>query len=309
MATQANTGIARRRSTFRRTTVALLALVAFVLLTLYLREDAEGPLHRAQDRAGGLVAPVQGVAVAAIRPFEDAWNWASDLRDARSRAAELESEVVGLRAAMIAQSATALDAGQVAALEGAAAPYLVDDGEIQYREVRATVDGRPFFAFTHRARLDVGRSDGVVRNAPVIAGGEDGGALVGKIISVEGGSSVVSFITDGGRTQVGALVLDAGDAGVGLVSSATPGELGLSDVPTKAALAQGQIVVTAGFSGMELPSVYPYGIPIGQVSSFGAQEADAEQTVQVTPFLDPREERRMIVLAPVSDEARQRAEG
>jgi rod shape-determining protein MreC len=304
MATHANTGYARRRATFRRTAVALLALVAFGLLTIYLRESEDGALHRVQDRAGGLVAPVQGVAVAAIRPFQDAWGWMSDLRDARSRAAELEIEVAELRAAMIAQSARARDEAQLATLDGVAAPYLDD-----YTEVRATVDGRPPFALYHRARVDVGSADGVLQNAPVIAGADEGAALVGKVTSVEEHSADVSFITDGGQTQVGAVVLDAGDLGIGLVSSAAPGQLRLTDVPPEASLAEGQVVVTSGFSGMELPSVYPYGIPIGQITSFGAREVDAEQSVQVTPLVDPRELRHLVVLAPTSEKAIRRARG
>lgn len=304
MATQANTSLARRRTTFRRGAVVLLAVVCFGLLSAYLREGDTGPLHRFQDGAGALVAPVQGVAVAAIEPFRDAWGWANDLRDARSRAADLETEVAELRAAIIADAARSGEVAQLEALEGIAAPYLDD-----YRPVEARVDGQSPSAYSRQARLDQGTVEGVVANAPVLAGSEEGGALVGKIISAQPHSSTVAFVTDGGRTQVGATLLEGGSLGFGLVRSSAPGELELTDVPRDAAVTDGQVVITRGSSSLDLPSLYPAGIPIGLVSSSGGEVTDAFQSVQVTPLVDPRELQYMVVLVPTSEEAQRRARG
>ena len=87
MGTQANSGIARRRATFRRVTIAALVLVCLALFTGYFRETDGGPLHGAQSTAAGVVAPVQEVATRAVQPFRDAWGWATSLKDARDRAA------------------------------------------------------------------------------------------------------------------------------------------------------------------------------------------------------------------------------
>lgn len=301
MATQANTGLARRRTTFRRGAVVLLAVVCFGLLSLYLREDEGGALHRFQDEVGALVAPVQGVAVAAIEPFRDAWGWASDLRDARSRAAEAESELAELRAAVIASDAREGQVAQLEALEGIAAPYLDD-----YAPLEGRVDGQSPSAYSQQARLDVGTSAGVVAGAPVIAPSDEGGALVGKIISAQPHSSRVAFITDDGRTQVGATLDQGGSLGFGLVRSSAPGQLELTDVPREAAIRDDQLVITRGSSTLELPSLYPAGIPIGLVSNSGGEVTDAFQTVQVTPLVDPRELQHMVVLVPTSEQALRR---
>ena len=60
---------------------------------------------------------------------------------------------------------------------------------------------------------------------------------------------------------------------------------------------------------MSLPSIYPRGIPIGLVTSVGSQEVDVQQTVQVTPYVDPRKLSYLMVLTPQSPEAKRRAAG
>ena len=60
-----------------------------------------------------------------------------------------------------------------------------------------------------RARVSVGSSDGVIRNSPVLAGSQQGAALVGIVTNVSSSSADVAFITDG-RTEVGARIPDAG---------------------------------------------------------------------------------------------------
>lgn len=301
MATQANTGLARRRVTVRRGAIAVLVLICVALFTGYFRESDGGTLHGVQDTAGGVVAPVQEVTVAAIQPLRDAWGWATDLRDARDRAATLEEENAALRAALVQSRVD----GARAVRAGNAPP--VPSELAGYAPVTGRVIGRSFFDWYRSARLDVGTSDGVVRNSPVVVGRERGSALVGLVTSATSRTADVSFITDG-RTQVGATVPEA-NAPPGLIESVTPGQLRLSGVPREYPVKVGQVVVTAGFNGLGLPSVYPAELPVGTVTSVGALEVSTEQAIQVTPFVDPRNLDAMIVLTPRSDTARERAAG
>jgi rod shape-determining protein MreC len=301
MATQANTGLARRRVTVRRGVIAALVLVCLALFTGYFRESDGGTLHGLQDTAGGVVAPVQEVAVAAIQPARDAWGWATDLRDARDRAASLEEENVALRTALVESRI-----GGARAVAAPAAPDLPDE-LAGYAPVSGRVIGRSSFDWYRSARLDVGTSDGVVRNSPVVVSPERGSALVGLVTSTTARTADVSFITDG-RTQVGATIPEA-NSPPGLVESVTPGQLRLSGVPREYPVKVGQVVVTAGFSGLGLPSVYPRDLPVGQVTSVGRLEVSTDQAIQVKPFVDPRNLDAMIVLTPRSDAARERAEG
>jgi cell shape-determining protein MreC len=84
----------------------------------------------------------------------------------------------------------------------------------------------------------------------------------------------------------------------------------VTGIPRQAPVAEGQLVFTAGFSQpLSLPSPYPRGIPIGVVTGVGAEEADVQQTVQVTPFVDPEELAYVVVLAPRTERAERRAAG
>ncbi|MDX6553974.1 MAG: rod shape-determining protein MreC [Miltoncostaeaceae bacterium] len=299
MATQANTALARRRTALRRGLVTALALVAFGLFTGYFREGPGGVLHDTQDAVGGVVAPVQGVAVAAIEPLQDGWNWFSELRGARERAAALEVEVRDLRLQAINDRFSAQEAADLAALEAAGESFAAN-----YDRVLASIDGRSPSPWYQSARIDRGSADGIIENSPVIGAGD---ALVGVVTAVRPHSANVRFITDG-STGVGAIVPEAGEL-PGLVTSPNPGQLRLTGVPREADIEEGQVVMTGGFNSGSLPSVYPRGLPIGVVSSVGSRDVDAEKAVQVKPLIDPRAEHHLVVLAPTSPEAIRRARG
>jgi rod shape-determining protein MreC len=299
MGTQANNALARRRTALRRGLVVALALLAFGLFTGYFREGPGGFLHDTQDAVGGVVAPVQGVAVAAIEPFQDGWNWFSELRGARERAAALEVEVRDLRLQAINDRFRSQEAADLAALEAAGEGF-----ENNYDRVLASIDGRSPSPWYQSARIDRGSADGIMENSPVIGAGD---ALVGVVTSVRPHSANVRFITDG-STGVGAIVPEAGEL-PGLVTSPNPGQLRLTGVPREADIQEGQVVMTGGFNSGSLPSVYPRGLPIGVVSSVGSRDVDAEKSVQVKPLIDPRAEHHLVVLAPTSPEAIRRARG
>ncbi len=306
MAATANTGLARKRGTLRRGTIAALVVLSVVIFTAYFRESNSGPLHGLQDGAARAVTPVQSVSADALAPVRDSWDWLVDLRDARGRADRLERENAMLQAQAIENRAQAEEVERLRGLAGVGGGLAAD-----YDRVGGEVVGRSVTNWYRGARINVGSEKGIVVNSPVLALGDDGrapaGALAGVVATVRNGSSDVRFLTDG-RTEVGATVQEAGSP-PGLLRSTTPGQLQLSGVPREFPVREGQAVLTAGFSGMGLPSVYPRGIPIGRVTGVGLREVDVQQTVQVTPFVDPRSLRYVVVLAPTSDDARRRAVG
>jgi cell shape-determining protein MreC len=307
MASPGSTGIARRRANVRRGVIAALALLCLVIFTGYFRESDGGPLHDVQSGAAAVVSPIQDVASEAVAPFRDAWGWLSDLRDARDRASALQGEVDALRGAAVDnlvrdQRLDELEhLLEVEALVGA-------EGQLGgYEPVVGEVIARSFTDWYRFGRVDVGRSDGVLVNSPVVASSGRGAGLVGIVTEVRSGSADVAFITDG-RTEVGATVPEAGNY-PGLLQSLTPGQLRLVGVPREAALKEGQAVVTAGFGTRALPSPYPHGIPVGIVTSVGRKEVDVEYTVQVKPYVDARPLSHLVVLAPRSEAAKRRAAG
>ena len=135
-----------------------------------------------------------------------------------------------------------------------------------------------------------------------------GSSLVGVVTSASIGSSVVTFITDA-STRVGATVDGSGGA-LGVLRPTVGGQMMMDGVPREFRVRDGGVVRTAGFvADMRLPSVYPRGIPIGQVAGAGSQPVDTFQTIQVTPFVDVRTLSSVAVLTPRSPAAKRRAEG
>ena len=308
MAVPASSGIARRRSTVRRAIIGGLVVVCLVIFTGYFREASGGPFHSVQNGAASVVSPVQEVATRAVQPLRDGWGWVNSLRDARDRAANLEKENEVLRAAAADNIVRDQKLAELESLQGV--ETTIDATQqlgANYKAVRGLIYSRSTTDWYRSARIDVGSSDGVVRNSPVVAGANRGAALVGVVTATSSGSSEVAFLTDG-RTEVGASIPEAGNY-QGLVQSTTPGELQMTGIPRAAPVKPNQTVVTGGFDSLALPSIYPRGIPIGLVTSVGSQEVDVQQTVQVTPFVDPRKLSYLVVLAPVSKKAKTRAAG
>jgi len=307
MAVAATTGIARRRANVRRAVIAVLVVACLAIFTGYFRESTGGPLHGAQSTAASVVAPVQEVATKALQPFRDAWGWANSLKDARDRAAALEAEVADLRGLAADNAVRDQRLAEFESLFGVEALVDPKTGIGGYTPVTGLVVTRSITDWYRNVRISVGSSKGVVRNAPVVAGTGRGAALVGVVTAVSSDTADVAFITDG-RTEVGATIPAAGNP-PGLVQSTTPGQLKLTGVPRAAPVKLNQDVVTSGFMVKGLPSIYPRGLPIGRVSSVGSQEVDVQQTVQVTPYLDPRNLAYLTVLTPQSPEAKRRAAG
>lgn len=277
--------------------------VCLILFTAYFREGGSGPAHGAQQVAGSVVAPLQSIGSRAVAPFRDGWDWVTGLFTARSEADRLREENTALRAQVLASTDQAAEVARLRALL-----RVVDDVPTGYRPVLASIVGRSPTNWYSRARIDAGTNDGVVVNSPVVAAATPGSALVGVITSASIGSSVVTFITDS-STRVGATVDGSGGA-LGVLRPTVGGQLTMDGVPREFRVRDGAVVRTAGFvADMRLPSVYPRGIPVGQVAGAGSRPVDTFQTIQVTPFADVRALSTVAVLTPQSAAAKRRAEG
>lgn len=277
--------------------------MCLVVFTLYFREAGSGPMNGAQGVAGAVVAPVQSVASRAVQPFRDGWDWLTGLFDARGENEQLLKENTALRARVLAVSDQAAEIARLRALL-----KVNDSVPGGYRPVITSIVGRSPISWYSRARIDAGTSDGVVVNSPVVAGAAPGSALVGVITSASTASSVVTFVTDS-STRVGATVEASGGA-LGVLRPTVSGQFLMDGVPREFRVRDGSVVRTAGFvADMRLPSVYPRGIPVGQVIGAGSREVDTFQTIQVSPYVDVRTLSTVAVLTPQSPAAKRRAAG
>lgn len=287
----------------RRSVIGGLVVLCLVVFTAYFREGGNGPMHGAQRLAGSTAAPLQSIGSRVVQPFVDGLGWVTGLFEARGEVERLREENATLRAQVLSSSD---QTAEIARLRG----LLRITGDVPggYRPVVASIVGRSPTNWYARARIDVGTSDGVVVNSPVVAAAAPGSALVGVITQASRGSSVVTFITDS-STRVGATVDGSGGA-LGVLRPTVAGQLMMDGVPRAFRVRDGAVVRSAGFvAGMGLPSVFPRGIPVGQVAGAGSRDVDTFQAIQVTPYVDVRALTSVAALAPQSAAAKRRAEG
>lgn len=284
--------------------VLALLVLSVLIFTTFFREDEGGFLHQFKGTIGAVVTPIQEAAVAAVQPVKDGWNWFAEMRGARDEAKRLRAENAALQSALVNQDLTA---EQIRSFREALA--ISDDGPDGYTAVSGRVIGRPQ-DLSRRVKLDKGRNDKVTVNSLVFVPTTGDttkyfGALVGIVTSTTGSSSTVTLITDP-ATSIGARIA-GGTKPLGLLKATSSGELVLEQVPRSELVSKGDVVVTAGYGTLRLPSPYPPGLPIGTVSSVGAQEPGETQTVQVTPYRDPSELSMFTIFVPKNAEARRRA--
>jgi cell shape-determining protein MreC len=93
----------------------------------------------------------------------------------------------------------------------------------------------------------------------------------------------VTLLTDRDSFAAG---LDLNTGVRGGIQAGTGGTLALNEVLKQYKVKQGDVIVTAGTHNAHYPDLYPYGIPIGRVSSVGAQDTASFLQVQVQPYVN-----------------------
>ena len=264
----------------RRAILALLVVVSLILLTAYFGESPSSPLHSVQRGIVQVLSPIQEGASKALKPVRDIAGWFSSTFHAKAQRDALRKENDKLRAELSVAQQKVILYNQLVKQVG------LDNsiGASNYQPVAAHVIGRDPTLWYATVEVDKGSADGVHKEDPVIGDG----ALVGKVSTVAPNVSVVTLITDH-SFAVSAEVQDAaGDAGVLVPAVGNPNQLLLQYLPSHAQISQGQQVVTAGFRSTALESLYPAGIPIGQVSDANQNDLINNRQVKVTPAADLR---------------------
>jgi rod shape-determining protein MreC len=235
-----------------------------------------------------VLRPFQIAATRVAQPFRDGYDYLSSVSSAKSENRRLKHELTELRSEVIANAALAARAQQLEKLlhfeQGSRFPA-------DYRAINAGVISFPSGPFTHSITIDRGSSDGIRRNAPVASG--DG--LVGIVSNVDSHTALVTLITDP-DSFVWALDYRTGVRGG--VKPGPGGTLQLTDVSKQKVVRDGDVLVTAGTRSKRYPDLYPYGIPIGRVTSFSALDTAPFLQVQVQPFANLGSLEAVAVLVP-----------
>jgi rod shape-determining protein MreC len=274
----------------RRLAVGCLVVLALVLITLSFRSGDDGPLSGVQSAGSTVLRPFAVGFERVAQPFRDGYGWVDSLLDARSEAEELRAEVRELRQRAI-QSEFALQENDYLRrlLDYVDGPRFPTD----FDPVPAEVIGRPAGAFTQAIVIAAGSRNGVRLNDPVVTA--DG--LVGLVTRITPRTARVQLLTDQ-EAAASALDVRTGAAGIVRHARGTRETLVLDRVRKQDVIRRGDEIVTAGWRAGGLSSLYPKGIPIGEVTSIGQTDTDLFQQVQVDPYVDFGTLDAVLVLVP-----------
>jgi len=258
--------------------LAILVGLSIVLLTGYFGEGNGGFFHSVQSGAQTVLSPIEDGASRAFKPVRDLVGWFGDVFDAKSENKQLKKDLAAARS----QSA------QVALLQHDNDQLrkelnLTDDlGYTSRSRLTARVIAKAPNVWYSRVTINSGKSDGVRVDQPVV----NGDGLVGKVTAVTGGTATVTLITDG-SSNVPAEIED-GANGIVTPSVGDPNDMQLQYIGKNHPVKEGAKVVTSGSAPGPLQSIYPRGIPIGEVSRVEPGELDLYRKVHIRPWADLR---------------------
>jgi rod shape-determining protein MreC len=259
----------------RRAVLVLLVVLSLILLTAYFGEAPSGGLHSVQRGFLTVVSPIQNGANKALKPVRDLIGWFGDTLHAKGQRDELVKQVDKLRREVIADQAEKHSYRELLALD-----HLDNQLSVKnYHPVTATVVAKSPNIWYSTVTIDEGESSGVRVNDPVI---NDEG-LVGKVAQAASDGAQVTLITDS-TVGVSARIGTSNATGIVQPKVGDPNDLLLQYLPANTQANRGEYVVTSGTVSSPDDSLYPPGIPIGQVTS--VNEESAYQSVNVHPLAD-----------------------
>jgi rod shape-determining protein MreC len=265
----------RKQVRRRRAVLALLILGSFLLLTISYGQGSGG----IQSGVSTVFSPLESVADRALKPARDLVGWFDKTFEARGENSRLEDELAAARTQAVGgQEALQENAQLRKLLEFDRDPVIATS---QFEPVTGRVIARSPTVWHSAVSVDLGSGDGVTVDDPVISG--DG--LVGTVSAVQPGSAQVTLLSDH-ASAVSAKVLPGGIQGVIRPAVGDPEDLVLDFIDSTKAVAVGQTVVTSGWRAQGLASLFPPGVPVGEVVRASVVEQEASQQVHVRPFAD-----------------------
>ncbi len=259
----------------RRAVLILLVVLSLILLTAYFGESRSGGLHSVQRGFLTVVSPIQDGANKALKPVRNLFGWFSSTLHAKSQNAELRKQVDKLRGEVTATQESEHSNRELLKLYHLDSELSIAD----YNPVPATVVYQSPNIWYSIITIDKGSSSGVRVNDPVITGE----GLIGKVTEVASDGALVSLITDS-AVEVTAKISATGTIGLVQPEVGEPGKLLMQFLESTTGVTPGDYVVTSGTVSNKGESLFPKGIPIGQVTS--VNEQSPFKSVDVSPIAD-----------------------
>ena len=243
--------------------VALL-IVSLVLVTVYAREGATGPIHSIQNMFTGGSAVVGSAGARVGSATESAGNSVTDLTANESSLVALREQNQKLRqmlsdAEEYRQEAERLqgllDMKQVSGVTGPVAHII----------------GRSANAWDQSITIDLGSNDGVEAGMTIM--GASG--VIGQVSQTSEKTSTVRLLTD---PNSGAAVMIQSSRANGIVRGSINGLLYLEDLDEGVVPEVGDVIITSGLGGS-----YERGLIVGAVVNVNMATSTTAGTVIVSP--------------------------
>lgn len=220
-----------------------VSLACLLLLTAQTRGLGTG---RAADVVTLVVTPVQSLLVRIHRGALGVWTTYVDWKSVRSENNVLRHEAERLRLQVLQSEETRQENARLRRL-------LELHERLPLSALAGEVVGREEDGWVRALTVNRGRGNGVTRQIPVIV--PEG--LVGRVLQVRAGASVIQLINDPAST-VGGVIQRTRTPG--LVEGHTEGSVRLKFMARGAQVEVGDLVVTSGVGNL-----FPKGLPIGRV--------------------------------------------
>lgn len=220
-----------------------VSLACLLLLTAQTRGLGAG---RAADVVTLVVTPVQSLLVRIHRGALGVWTTYVDWKSVRSENNVLRHEAERLRLQVLQSEETRQENARLRRL-------LELHERLPLSALTGEVVGREEDGWVRALTVNRGRGNGVTRQIPVIV--PEG--LVGRVLQVRAGASVIQLINDPAST-VGGVIQRTRTPG--LVEGHTEGSVRLKFMARGAQVEVGDLVVTSGVGNL-----FPKGLPIGRV--------------------------------------------
>lgn len=246
--------------------LVLLGAVVAVCLVL-LTVQTRGHAAPAADLIALVTAPVQKALTAVHRASFGVWTTYLDWKNVRTENHRLRDENQRLRVEALVVTETLQENGRLRRLLDLRTRMPLDTlpGEIIARE---------WGGWVRSLTVNRGRADEIRKLTAVIS--PDG--LVGRVVEVRPGTSVVQVLTDPAST-VGAHVLRTRTPGV--VEGEPRGTVRFKYLARDGALNIGDLVVSSGQGGL-----FPRGVPIGRVSNLDQRTSGLFHLAILEPVVD-----------------------
>jgi len=270
-----------RRGTWR----SWLPLVFLILSILFLALHETRVLAPLERGLQVILAPLQRATTTLIRDVGDLSQTVRQVRELRSRVAELEEQVNALTIENVRLREYEAEVVQLRALLGfveANPTWAFLGADVVGRSACLTapcadVVGQEPNPYLRYVIINAGQAEGVAVGMPVVTGGA---VLVGRVAETGLHTSKVQLITDPGSSV--AAILQQSRA-TGLLVGQPDGSLRMIYIPQEDSVQVGDVVLTSGLGG-----VLPRGLVLGQIVAVVKQDFALFQETVVNPAVDYR---------------------